>query len=616
MVVIESGLIAKTATTVAANALFKSTVDRVERVVKGPAKSATIRALAALKGYQSYLEDTNERVSTFKTFANPTQPVSLLEHFVTLEFETRRNRPILTQDDLLERAIRRPCRFVISGTAGYGKSMAMRYLALSLFENPRGKIPLFLELRHLNRVSAPDLIQYIHASYRRLSQIEIESLRQGLTAGAFILLLDGFDELNHELRPLVENQILDLSKTFPQCSVIVSGRPDDRFSSWRLFTTYRIKPMSKPRVVELLHKLDYDNGVKRRFITKINKGLYETHESFLSTPLLAILMLLTYEQNANIPDKIHLFYAKAFETLFHKHDALKEQYDRSRKSGLQVDEFEKVFSVFCLKSYVQEKTEFTKSELLTALREGLEYEGHSLSSESYLFDVEEAVCLLMKEGTSYFFVHRSFQEYFAAVFLSSCPEDIRDEFIEKVSSRYWDNVLPMLFDMASSQIEPSWVLRKVDEYLDEVNVDGSKPLTPLTARFSGIGYYRSNDVIHISTYLPGKYFGFLAVMRRFYPQLNETEAEINYSLVEKFGVDNWDTLAARDSVVHNLPNGKGTISIKNVVFDAMPPNLPTDSGMVDLCNEEFMAIKEVRRSIKTDQVAKNQFLKKIFTNSS
>ena len=348
---IESAIATKVTISSAAK-LFQSATERANRLVKGPAKTALIKALASLQGYSSYLEETNERVATFKTFANPAKPVLLLDNFVTTTFENTDREKLYTQDNIIERLMR-PARMVISATAGFGKSMAMRYIALSLYQNPRGKIPLFLELRHLNRVTSPNILSYIHTTYKRISEVDIEALKQGLSAGVFVILLDGFDELNHEIRPLIEGQILELARLYPKCSVVVSGRPDDRFLSWRAFSVIKIKPMSKLQILELFSKLEYDAGIKRRFVGKIKKGLYETHESFLSTPLLAILMLMTFELNANIPDKIHLFYAKAFETLFHKHDAMKEQYDRSRRSALQIDEFERVFATFCLKTYVQ-----------------------------------------------------------------------------------------------------------------------------------------------------------------------------------------------------------------------------------------------------------------------
>jgi predicted NACHT family NTPase len=614
MVALESGIVVKAAASAAANAVFKSAASRVERVAKGPAKGLGIKALALLQSYQTYLDDTNERVSTFKTFASPTQSVSLLDHFVTTEFERAKSKqkPI-NQDDLIERIIK-PARIVVSATAGYGKSMVMRYIALSLYESPRGRIPIFLELRHLNRVTSPDILTFIHSTYRRVSDVQIEALRQGLSAGAFVILLDGFDELNHELRPIIENQILELTREFPSCSIVVSGRPDDRFSSWRTFTTYKIMPMGKSRVVELLNKLEYDSGTKKRFIAKINKGLYETHESFLSTPLLAILMLLTYEQNANIPDKIHLFYAKAFETLFHKHDAMKEQYDRSRKSGLQEDEFERVFAVFCLKTYVLEKTEFTRVELLKTLREAIKFEGLSIPVENYFFDVEEAVCLVMREGTSYFFVHRSFQEYFTAVFLANCPEETRDEFIDQVASRYWDNVLPMLFDMASAQLEPSWVLRKLDEYLTAVSLTDKSKMHPLVARFAGISFYGKDGASHLHSLMQGPFSRVIGILRRFYPQISSSKARIEFSKIEKYGQDNWKALVCDEEEVRTFAEPEEVYIKKNVLMSNIPDSTLSETNLISHCVEEYQEIQKIRALISSDQKSKNDFLNKLFSS--
>ena len=609
MVAIETAVVVKAASAAATSSLFKSAIDRAERVLKGPAKRAAVKAIAALHGYGPFLEETHDRVSTFKTFANPTHPVSVLDHFVTVKFEGAKKSAI-TQDDIIAR-LSRPSRFVISAIAGFGKSMVMRYIALSLYENPMGKIPLFLELRHLNRVTSPDVLAYLNTSYRRISDIQLEVLRQGMEAGSFVLLLDGFDELNHELRPLVEGQILDIVKRYPLCSVIVSGRPDDRFQAWRSFTTMKIKPMGKSQVVELLHKLDYDAGTKKRFIAKINKGLYETHESFLSTPLLAILMLLTFEQNANIPDKMHLFYSKAFETLFHKHDALKEQYDRARKSALQFDEFERVFSVFCLKTYVLEKTEFTRAELSKFVREAVSFEGHDTNVDNYIFDIEEAVCLIMKEGNSYFFVHRSFQEYFTALFLSTCQEETRDEFIDQVTTRYWDNVLPMLFDMASSQIEPTWVLRSTDKYLSMVGIDEPNKMLPMLARFSSIEMYKTNNSIHLMGFQNGPFSKYVLTMRRFYRDSFFTDVDIDYIEMEKDILKNWSAFSGVPTEV-KMSSGEVAHTRKVPVVE-LSANALESSRLSYFANEEFKSIVKIRENINVDQAAKNAFLSKLFS---
>ena len=67
------------------------------------------------------------------------------------------------------------------------------------------------------------------------------------------------------------------------------------------------------------------------------------HESFASNPLLLNIMLLTYDNYADIPEKLHLFYSNAFETLYIKHDATKGGYKREFKTKLSSDDFKRVF---------------------------------------------------------------------------------------------------------------------------------------------------------------------------------------------------------------------------------------------------------------------------------
>ena len=367
--------------------------------------------------------------------------------------------------------------------------------------------------------------------------------------------------------------------------------------------------MSKDRVVELINKLDYDKGVKSRFVSKLKKGLYDSHQSFMSTPLLSILMLLTYEQNANIPDKMHLFYYKAFETLFNKHDALKEQYDRSRKSNLQIDDFERVFSVFSLRTYALEKSEFTKSEIMGHLKEVVAYTKYDITAEDLLFDFEESICLLMREGQSYFFVHRSFQEYFTALFLANCPEDVRDAFIEKVSVRYWDSVLPMLFDMASDQIEPSWVVRETDKYLAAVCPDSSDKIPPYRARWGGLVFYKKDKFIRISTVTSGEFSKFILVMRRFYRQI-ESHTILKLEPIESYVTKNWESLC---DGAGPYPNDSGNVSVLNIPFDKIPSELLQSSGLIEVANEEWRKIRELRHNVATHLADRNEFLKNLFS---
>lgn len=93
--------------------------------------------------------------------------------------------------------------------------------------------------------------------------------------------------------------------------------------------------------------------------TALDERLYDNHTSFASNPLLLSIMLLTFDNYAEIPEKLHLFYANAFETLYSKHDATKAGYRRELRCSLSFDYFKKAFACFCFLTYYQGKFELT-----------------------------------------------------------------------------------------------------------------------------------------------------------------------------------------------------------------------------------------------------------------
>lgn len=484
---------------------------------KASAKGAQALHLALhrlLSDYSEYLIKTRDTVSTIKTFANPSEPVLLIDHFVSCTLQC--NKSTYSENEIREN-LGKNGRIIVTALAGFGKSILLKYLALSFYENPMGKIPIFIELRDLNRIQNPDLITYIHSTYKQVSNTNKSLFEEGMNSGIFSIFLDGFDELNIEHRKNITSQILDISNEYKGISIILSSRPDDTFSSWKDFSCYRIMPMALNQIVELIGKIDYDPKLKSNFVKKLKSGLYEEHKTFMSTPLLATLMMLTFEKNAKIPEKMHLFYLRAFETLFDKHDTYKEQYERKRKCNLEIDEFSRIFSAFCYISYLQEKFEFDRISILNIIDEAISYCGHNANSHDFLHDVTESVCLIQIEANTYSFVHRSFQEYFTSVFLSNCPSEDRCEFLNDPSARSWDNVLPMLLDIARDRVEVEWVLPTADAYLqnfEQKSVAASRIATHLHT--AEIEYRHSHSEFAVSYIKAGEYSGFIANMKSLY----------------------------------------------------------------------------------------------------
>lgn len=305
--------------------------------------------------YAPYLEKTYRRVSTVRTFLRPNESLELLGVYVPVDLTN--GRESIEASGLLEK-LHAGQSCVVTALAGRGKSVLMRYVALSMYHNPRGKIPLFIELRSLNTLTTKNILQLLHSQYQGEEPVRFEDFLAAIDAGYFCLILDGFDEVSPQDRANVEGQILDILDRYPGCPIVVSGRNDPRYNSWEQVTTYYLKAMGLAQTRDLIEKAPYDEDVKRTFLRRLTPPFFSKHESFLNTPLLAIMLMLTFEEYAEIPNSLHEFYRNAFDTLVRRHDALKSQFLRETHSGCTAEEFKQVFSSFCVLTYTKNATRF------------------------------------------------------------------------------------------------------------------------------------------------------------------------------------------------------------------------------------------------------------------
>lgn len=447
-----------------------------------------------------YLKRSYDKYSKTKTLLYRDTPVPLNKFYVRtdLEFGDGYTDTHVSDTEFIEK-LRKNRRVVITGTAGSGKSTFCKSIHLELIENPIGILPIFIELRHLNSAPATSLQAYISNSLSEIDDSFSENqLEYALERGKLLFILDGFDELNHEQRDEYEREIIKLSNRYQEILIIISSRPDNRFMSWEEFYTCRVKSLNKTKAKLLIEKLEYDNKTKSKFIKELDAELYEKHESFASNPLLLTMMLLTYEQIAEIPNKIHLFYEQAFLTLFNKHDSLKSLYKRKSNSNLPLDEFKKLLSAFSVLSYADRKYYFTNEEINKYLNNALQITAIASNSKLFLKDLLDTVCILQRDGNGYSFTHRSFQEYFTSVFLINHAAKNKYDIIDKISNiNSNDNVIPMMFDINKDLLEQEWVMPRLTNLIDSVSdiPDSKIGKCILISRFyKGITTYRNTEL--------------------------------------------------------------------------------------------------------------------------
>lgn len=358
--------------------------------------------------FKEYLPQKYKQVGLVRTIVDIYKNVPIDTVYVSSNFLD--NSTSISEDELFQR-IESGEAFTIEGFGGSGKSIFMRHLWRSLAK--RGSsIPILVELRNidLSKGSLTDFIVGSCFGEARLSTGQFEML---LGDGRFTVLLDGFDELGQNDKRNVEREIIKLSEHFSKTSIVVTGRPDERFSSWGRFQTLKVAPFTFSQFSELINKIDFDPDSKRSFQNRADEDFFNLHREFLSNPLLALMMLVSFGENAEIPSRLSVFYRQCFDALFRKHDAMKQAYERQRT--LDQLEFERFFSVFSFLSHQDKKTSFGDNYFHRNISDSMEYLGIPEEKRSGIeIDVLEAVNLLAKEGDFYFYIHRSFQEYFAA----------------------------------------------------------------------------------------------------------------------------------------------------------------------------------------------------------
>lgn len=424
--------------------------------------------------FMKYLENSYEKHSKIKTILYRTEPKFIYNFFEYPNLIKKNNETIDSRD--IDNLLNVSKFLIVQGTGGIGKSTFMKHLFINeLTKNDL--IPIFIELKDLNEEENEyDICDYIFKNLYNLGcDFNKNYLEYALKSGCFLFLLDGYDEIVADKKSAFLKKITAFCDRYSENYFIISSRPYSEFVEFQRFSILTLCKFTKNQSISLISKIDYDTAVKESFIKKLDENLYDKHTSFASNPLLLNIMLLTYDNYAEIPEKLHLFYSNAFETLYSKHDATKGGYKRELKSKLSFDSFKKVFSYFCFVTYYHGKIEFSYDELYSYFYK-VRLKDIDFNVASIIDDLVNCICVIYKDGLNYRFAHRSFQEYFTSVFLKELPDTnmskMAMELINKDPYRAkHDSVFDMLYDICPERVEQNIFLPLLKEIEKDCTVD-------------------------------------------------------------------------------------------------------------------------------------------------
>jgi len=183
-------------------------------------------------------------------------------------------------------------------------------------------------------------------------------------------------------------------------------------------------------------------------------------------------MFLTYSFFAEIPEKLHLFYEYSYHSLLRNHDLLKEGfYKREFISSLNSYEYLPILKSYAAQVYYKEKIdEISRTSAEEYLGKAISKNESTASSKDVLDDLKKSLCILLEDGPFISFTHRSFQEYFTALYLvDEVTDNALLNTIKMIENRSTaDIVLQLSLGCNRSKIEKHYIIPRINEIITTI----------------------------------------------------------------------------------------------------------------------------------------------------
>jgi hypothetical protein len=306
---------------------------------------------------------------------------------------------------------------IITGTAGQGKSVLFRYLALQ--EVLEKRLPVFIELRNLSHKS--DVWELISDELHALGFDKHEDVLKYLLHDTHTtVFLDAFDEVPPSIQTRTRAEIEELTRLYPETRFLISSRPSLQIESSPFFRVARLSYLRPEEVPAVLKRMCRDTDDPATVESEIKKSNHHLTE-LLNTPLMVALLLLHYRLSRKFPETEQAFFDDLFDVLLRRHDQTKG-YIRKRYSEATESELSDVFGYICFLCRKRGETDVTRRSLVETASAAIEYFQCKLDAAGIVDDVIHGTNLILEEGGGCRFAHKSIQEFYGAAFLVRQPE--------------------------------------------------------------------------------------------------------------------------------------------------------------------------------------------------
>ena len=399
-------------------------------------------------------------------------------------------------------------KVLIEGDAGIGKTT----LSTSISEDwSRDKLfkeyelLLLLPLRHKKVASAgslPELLQLLHPSPG-----VCESVARYLEEGEgekVVIIADGWDEVSESNRQEGSFLYQLLFETFPLMSVVVTSRPSASGPLHRLPCIDRfveIKGFSKEDIKEYI-KSEFHSDEKKAGDLLEQLESNPLVESVCSVPLnCAIVCHLWRCLEETLPSTMTQLYTKIILNVMfrniQKNDAFKNILSLSNFNALPKDLQQPFWRLceFAFQMLKKNQIVFSQEELVEFLPQGL-----ALDDKILCFGLLQSVETVLEtgHGVSFHFLHLTFQEFLASLYLSrQSPETQLEVFRAHGSESHFILIWRFFFGICffNTEVETKCDVKQAIHYVANKTDDSFERLSLCHCAFEAQNHVVNSEVI-------------------------------------------------------------------------------------------------------------------------
>lgn len=372
-------------------------------------------------------------------------------------------------------------------TGGSGKTTFIRNFYIQCVREGY-KIPVIFNFRDFNQFQISKVIKdknisenYVfiaftqHLIFNKIG-IDASTVEKMFDSGEFIFFLDGYDELDNDIKTAITKDFQDFVTRFNNNRFIITTRPYTSANYLDNFDNIYLSGLEDfEEIKSFIHKQLYNNeDFAKSIVSTLEHKSSKKYLEILSNPLFLILFINSFESYPKIPPKKTQFYWQVFDALFEKHETFsKTGYRRPKLTKIEREKFEKILNTFCFISYFEELFTFNEFQYETIIRQVLSYYKYRINVTHFLEDLKVSISLLVEDGKTLSFIHRSIQEYFAARYISILSEDDKAEFfinLAKEQNRNNGNhsfLIELLSELYPYEFKKYYIKAHIEEFYDD-----------------------------------------------------------------------------------------------------------------------------------------------------